>query len=111
MAHRVLAVVATVLVSSLAAVTGGPAHAQTTTAHDACATSARWQCRAQVIEPATGGTTGNGRAPRSTSASGYTAARLQAAYGVDGTYEGDTVPTIAVIDAYDYPNAAADLAT
>lgn len=48
--------------------------------------------------------------------SGYTPAQLRAAYGVNGTSFGSTPAdgrgqTIAIIDAYDDPNIASDLAT
>jgi subtilase family serine protease len=60
-------------------------------------------CHALVV------TDGNGNPNASTAPSGYGPTQFRTAYGLSGTAGG--TPTIAIVDAYDDPNAEADLAT
>lgn len=49
-------------------------------------------------------------APRNVTPSGYSPAYLQSAYGLTNASAANTSKTIAIVDAYGYPNAASDLA-
>jgi len=51
----------------------------------------------------------NGKANPAATPSGYGPADLQSAYGLTGV-TGTGTPTVAIVDAFAYPNAAADLA-
>lgn len=51
----------------------------------------------------------NGKANPAATPSGYGATQLQAAYGLTGVV-GSGTPTVAIVDAYGYPSAEADLA-
>jgi subtilase family serine protease len=61
------------------------------------------RCNAEVITPAKG-------KPTSEPAVSYTATQLQAAYGVAGGGTAGSGPLVAVVDAYDSPDAASHLA-
>jgi PKD domain len=81
-----------------------PAHAQSPICGAVPAGSAR--CNAHVV------TSANGATPLATSAYqyGYAPADLRAAYQLPSSGTGPgSGPTVAVVDAYDNPNAAADL--
>src|SRR5947208_8845021 len=52
----------------------------------------------------------NGKANPAATPSGYGPAELKAAYGLIGV-AGSGTPTVAIVDAYGYPRAEADLAT
>ena len=69
------------------------------------------RCFAHVVTDARGNIR-NGKNPAAPLAApgGYGPADLQAAYGTAGVAPSGT-PTIAIVDAYGYPNAEADLAT
>jgi subtilase family serine protease len=64
------------------------------------------RCHARVVTDERGTPQAN-----ATAITGLTPAQLQAAYGVAGAPTPAAVPTIAIVDAYDNPNAEADLAT
>src|SRR3954469_4311532 len=51
----------------------------------------------------------NGKATPNATPQGYGAAQLQSAYGLTGV-AGSGTPTVAIVDAYGYPNAERDLA-
>jgi hypothetical protein len=115
-ARRALAALAAALslpFASLAAAPPLPAQADTgtgtPTARAACTTAARWHCRAESISLGASGT-GEAWTPRTTP-SVYSAHDLEAIYGTAGRAPAGGTPTIAVVDAYNDPTAAADLAT
>jgi len=62
----------------------------------------KWECRAQIR------TDGNGSVHRYAAPSGLGPADIQSAYKLDATKGSGA--TIAIIDAYNYPNAESDLA-
>ncbi|HJQ04588.1 MAG TPA: S8 family serine peptidase [Nocardioides sp.] len=102
------------LAASLATTTTAPAPASATpSVRHACAASARWQCRAEVRTPDTSTSRTTARAARTAASGdfGYTAAQLQQIYRTAGISPADGTPTIAVVDAFDYPHAEGDLAT
>src|SRR3954447_22596447 len=104
---------------ALSSVGVGPATAQTlqlersgnvfhaaVCAHGNPAGTAR--CFAHVVTDARGNPH-NGKANPAATPSGYGPAQLQAAYGLTGV-SGSGTPTVAIVDAYGYPNAESDLA-
>jgi hypothetical protein len=119
MAHRVYAASTALLFLAAASVvtTQSTASAGTTTAPTVralCSTSARWQCRAEVLTTTTTSTSNtSARAARGAGSGdfGYTANDLEAIYHTKGIKPAGGTPTIAVIDAFNYPNAASDIAT
>jgi subtilase family serine protease len=66
------------------------------------------RCFAHVVTDARGNPM-NGKATPAATPSGYGPADLQAAYGLTGVAANGT-PTVAIVDAYGYPRAEADLA-
>ena len=66
------------------------------------------RCYAHVVTDARGNPH-NGKATPAATPSGYGPAQLQSAYGLTGV-SGSGTPTVAIVDAYGYPNAEADLA-
>ena len=66
------------------------------------------RCIAHVVTDAHGNRI-NGKANPAATPAGYGPAQLQAAYGVAGLTPTGT-PVVAIVDAYAYPNAEADLA-
>lgn len=66
------------------------------------------RCYAHVVTDARGNPH-NGKANPAATPSGYGPAQLQAAYGLTGV-SGSGTPTVAIVDAFGYPNAEADLA-
>jgi subtilase family serine protease len=66
------------------------------------------RCNAHVVTDARGNPR-NGKASPNATPSGYGPTQLHAAYGTTGT--GSGTPTIAIIDAYGYANAEADMNT
>jgi hypothetical protein len=71
----------------------------------ACGAGHRFQCKARIRTDAEG----HPVAAPFAGASGYAPADLQAAYGLDPTRKPNA--TIAVVDAFGYPNAESDLAS
>ncbi len=67
-----------------------------------CANGARWQCKAWVRSD------GSGHIKSYASVSGFGPPDIQSAYKLDATKGAGA--TIAIIDAYNYPNASSDLA-
>ncbi|MCL2541009.1 MAG: hypothetical protein FWE71_00950 [Nocardioidaceae bacterium] len=109
------AAAAALLVNAVLVVAGGGAADAGTTAgaHPACATDATWQCRAIVLGGPT--TSGSGASTKSIrphavpTGAGWGASQLKSTYNPAGLAPSGT-PTIAIVDAFDYANAAADLA-
>src|SRR3954447_18472929 len=66
------------------------------------------RCHAHVVTDARGNPH-NGKATPNAVPQGFGPASLQAAYGLTGV-TGSGTPTVAIVDAYAYPNAEADLA-
>src|SRR4051794_34872601 len=66
------------------------------------------RCFAHVVTDARGNPH-NGKASPAATPSGYGPAQLQAAYGLTGV-SGNGTPTVAIVDAFGYPNAESDLA-
>ena len=66
------------------------------------------RCFAHVVTDARGNPV-NGKANPAATPSGYGPADLQAAYGITNVVPNGT-PTVAIVDAFAYPNAEADLA-
>jgi subtilase family serine protease len=66
------------------------------------------RCFAQQVTDARGNPL-NGKATPNATPQGYGAAQLQSAYGLTGV-TGSGTPTVAIVDAFAYPNAEADLA-
>ena len=115
MTRRLLAALAAVLsVAAPAAVVTGSARADVPTSphaatHAVCSSAATWQCRAEVV---VGGQPTSASGPRAArvNRAGYTATDLQKLYRTRPAGHLGRTPTIAIVDAYDYRHAAADLA-
>lgn len=124
MTRRALAAVLTLALAPLLAVAGAPGHADArarsgVSVDPACSAQARWQCRSQILlEDPTDGTDAQRRTTPATRTArikaavvhAYSARQLQAAYGVSRAPLPGPRRTIAVVDAFDYPSAASDLA-
>jgi subtilase family serine protease len=66
------------------------------------------RCFAHVVTDAAGNILTRNVTPNAVSG-GFSSANLRAAYNISG--QGSSVTTVAIVDAYGYPNAASDLAT